>query len=270
MLYTKKTFYCEVPAEEADVCLIGVPFDSTEIGRSVRYGPVFIREAIKNLVGWDPELKINVFEKLKFCDLGDIEVVPGNWKLTQERISDTVKWMFEANPKAFPGFLGGEHLVTLGILKSLPYEKITVVDFDAHRDLKKDWLGEKFSHVTWASHIIDNPKFDLIQLGCRIWDEDELKHKVKDALGEIKTPVYISVDLDVFDPAHAPEVGTPEPNGLKPEEVFRLLKEACKHKLIGMDIVECASDRLDTSTALLSAQIFKKVLGWGVAQAGKT
>ena len=91
MLYTKKTFSFEAKLEEADVCLVGIPFDSTEIGNPVRNGPLFIREAIKNLPGYDPQLKRNVFEELSFCDLGDIEVVPGSWDLTNNAIMETMR-----------------------------------------------------------------------------------------------------------------------------------------------------------------------------------
>ncbi|MFQ5647911.1 MAG: arginase family protein, partial [Candidatus Aenigmatarchaeota archaeon] len=69
MLYTRRTFGYEYPPQEASIVLIGVPFDSTQTGRPVRHGPLFIREAIRNLVGWDPELQLNIFEKLKFSDL---------------------------------------------------------------------------------------------------------------------------------------------------------------------------------------------------------
>ena len=80
----KKTFDYEFPLKEADVVLIGIPWDFSQTGYPTRYGPTFIREALRNVVGYDPDSKVNIFEKLKFCDLGDIEVVPGNWKLTEK------------------------------------------------------------------------------------------------------------------------------------------------------------------------------------------
>lgn len=263
MLYLKKTLDLEYPLKEADIALIGIPFDSTETGHPVRYGPLFLREVIKNLVGFDPELGLNIFGKHKIVDLGDIEVVPGSWELTKERILDTLEWLFEENPKIVPVFLGGEHLITLGILEGLSkiHKKITVADFDAHRDLRKDWLGNKFSHITWARHILGKPGFELIQPCCRIWDEGE-DAKVKKDLKEISGPVYITLDLDVLDPSHAPEVGTPQPSGLNPGELFSLLKQACKGRVIGLDIVECASQRVNSRTALAGAQAFKKVLGY--------
>ena len=265
MLYTKKTFSFEEKLEESDVCLVGIPFDSTEIGNPVRNGPLFIREAIKNLPGYDPGLKKNVFEELSFCDLGDIEIVPGSWDLTNNAIMETVREI--KGSKAFPVFLGGEHLITLGILNALvPDEKITIIDFDAHRDLMKEWLGLKHSHITWAYHALQNKNFDMIQLGCRSWYREEEKpfeeFGIRETLENINNPVYLTIDLDVLDPAHAPEVGTPEASGMSVKELFTLLEQVCANKVIGMDIVECASDRVNTQTALIAAQVFKKVIGW--------
>lgn len=265
MLYTKKTLSYEYPLEEAEVCLLGIPFDSTETGFPVRYGPLFIREAFSNIPGYDTELNLNIFEKLKFSDLGDIEVVPGNWDLTRERIMETVKEIIETNPRVFPIFLGGDHLITLGILEALKnkYKQITVVDFDAHRDLKPEWLGEKFSHITWAHHAL-NRGFDLIQIGCRSWDQEEIElvKRVRDRVEKTKNPVYITIDLDVLDPSQAPEVGTPEPNGMDFKSLLETLKAVFRNNVIGMDILECASQKVNTQTALLGANIIKKSLGW--------
>lgn len=261
MLYTKRTFDYEHPLPEADTALVGIPWDSTETGKSVKHGPLFIREALRNLPGYDPQSGINPFEG-KFCDLGDIEVVPGSWEMTKQRIGDTIREMFATNSRVFPVFLGGDHLITLGILESLPYDKITVIHFDAHRDLLPDWLGNRFSHITWANHIASNPRFELVQLGIRSWSKDEepLIARLEDTFKDIDNPVYITVDLDVFDPGFAPEVGTPEACGLSPEEFFDILEDACRNKVIGLDIVECASDKVGTPTAVLAAQIIKKVL----------
>ncbi len=271
MLYTHKTFEYEHPLKEADIAVLGVPFSSTETGHSVKYGPLFIREAISNLPGRDPETKTNIFEKYGFCDLGDISVVPGNWVLTEKAIMETIHEVLEENPKILPVLLGGEHLITLAAVKLLAehHGNMTIIDFDAHRDLMPEWMGEKHSHITWAYHALKNPKISLMQLGCRSWSNGELepfKERVKESLDKISGPVYITVDMDVFDPSAAPEVGTPEPLGMKPEEFFPLLKRACKNKLVGMDIVECASQTVNTQTAVLAANVFKKTLAYMVKQ----
>jgi agmatinase len=259
MLYLRRTFTYEYPIEEADVVLVGIPWDFSQTGYPTRYGPLFIREALRNLVGYDPEKRTNVFEKFKFCDLGDVEVVPGNWKLTEMRIIDTVKSIFEANPKVFPVFLGGDHLITLGVLNSLKPRKLTVVDFDAHRDLAKDFLGEKYSHFTWAYHALRH--FEIRQIGCRSWSKEEegISKKVKDNLKKIRNPVYLTIDLDVLD---INEVGTPEPGGMNFEELKKLLKEVCKHEIIGMDIVESAATSVNSPSAIIAANLIKKVLSF--------
>jgi len=269
MLHTIRTFPFEYSLKEAEIALLGILWDSSETGKPVKYGPLFIREAIRNLPGFDLETKTNVFDKFKYCDLGDIEPTQANWKLTEEKIQDTIKEIFKTNPKIFPVFFGGDHLITLGILKSLAEttnQKITVIDFDAHRDLLSEYQGELYSHITWANKLLKTNKFELIQLGIRSSSSEEektaKKKKIKSVLKKISGPVYVSVDLDVFDPSIAPEVGTPEPLGMTQKEFFFLLKKLCNKNLIGFDLVECSSDKINSQTAVLAANIFKKVLAW--------
>jgi agmatinase len=259
MLYLKRTFSYEYPIEEADFALVGIPWDFSQTGYPTRYGPLFIREALRNVVGYDPETKTNPFERFKFCDLGDVEVVPGNWKLTEMRIIDTVKSIFETNPKVFPIFLGGDHLITLGILNSLKPRRLTVVDLDAHRDLAKEFLGEKYSHFTWAYHALKD--FEIVQVGCRSWarEEEELSKKIKQDVKNIKNPVYLTIDLDVLE---TDDVGTPEPGGIGFGELTKILKQVCENEIIGMDIVECAATKINSPSAVIAANLIKKVLGF--------
>ena len=265
MLYTKKTFSFEYPPGDADVVLLGIPWDSTEIGYSTKHGPTLIREAIRNTIGYDTVLRVNPFTKLKFSDLGDLEIAPGSWKSTEERIIDTLKDVFSQNSGAFPVILGGDHLVTLGVLEAFPYEKITVVHFDAHRDIRKEWQGEQFSHLTWARQILNDSKFSLVQIGCRAWDEEEEKTlknmNIQEDVSNIKGKVYITVDMDVFSPEYAPDVGTPEPEGMSPQEFFKTLEAVSeKAEIIGLDVVECAGQSLNSRTAQLAAHVIKRVL----------
>ncbi len=266
ILYLRKIFEYEYDVKEADVALLGVPFDSTETGLPVRFGLMFIREAIRNLTGWNPRAGKNIFKSLRFADIGDVEAVPGSWPLTKERVSDTLRWLMEENPKILPAVLGGEHLVTLGVLESLQGildRKITVVHFDAHRDLMPDWMGNPESHITWACHALKKG-FELVQIGCRSYNKEEENMlplvKGPDELGKIRGPVYLTVDLDVFDPSYAPEVGTPEPQGLSPGDFAGFLDRIDLRELAGFDVVECASQRVGTQTALLGAWVFREVI----------
>lgn len=267
MLYTKKTFDYEYPIDKADVCLIGIPFSSTEIGQPVKYGPLFIREAIRNLMGYNPSSKKNVFEKYKFHDVGDVEVVPGSWDKTEDAITSTIADIFSDNKKIFPIFLGGEHLISLAIAKSLRKiwsKKITIIDFDAHRDLLPDWMGNDYSHITWAYHTMNTHNFDMMQVGCRIYEKEEEKNlkkfKVKNGIRPTRNPVYITIDLDVLDPSVAPEVGTQQAGGMTFEELKKELMKLKGMNIIGMDIVECASREIETRTAHVAAEIIRTVL----------
>jgi len=275
MLYTRKTFDLEHPIQEADVVVLGLPFDSTEIGRPCRLGPLFIRESLKATEGFDPETGKNPLGNTKFTDVGDLDFVPGNWKLTEERIEETVKEIVEINPKAFVIGMGGDHLNTLGVVKALKHfhSGLAVVHIDAHRDLLKDWFGEKNNHITWARRAVDDG-IDIIQLGCRIWKPEEdvfLKNRIKESLDGLKGPVYITVDLDVLDPSIAPEVGTPEPGGVELQQVWTWLKQVFDAKdvhVVGMDVMECAVDRPYSQTALAAASIIKKALAYRLNTSG--
>lgn len=267
MLYVRKTFDYGHPLEEADVVLIGIPWDYSQTGYPTRYGPLFIREALGNVVGYDAETKRNPFKSLRFCDIGDVEVVPGNWRLTEERITDTIGSVFRANPKAFPVFLGGDHLITLGILNALRAlrKKFTVVDFDAHMDMMKDFLGERLSHFTWAFQASKHS--EIRQIGVRSFAEEEeanaKKLKIRNDLRNIRTPVYITVDLDVFNTG---DVGTPEPGGMNFNDMKKLLKQACKNEVIGMDIVESAATGVGSESSVLAANVLKKTLAYAMGK----
>ncbi len=256
MLYIRNSFLnYNYPLEKADVCIIGIPFDSTSINPGSRNGPVAIREALKIIEGYDPELGFDVFEKLKICDLGDIDVVPGSYEMTAERIKDTVNFVKETNPDAFLLFIGGEHLISLPIIEELKPD--TVLDFDAHADLRKEFLGNEFSHTAWASHIVR--KFNLVQKGVRSFCGEELPYIKKIGRNRISGKIYLTVDIDVFSPCIAPETGLPEPDGWNFSEFCRNLKNATN--LIGADIVEVSPGGFNSKTAILAANVIKKILG---------
>ena len=258
MIYLKNSFLnYNYKIEEADVCVIGVPFDSSSLSPGSRHGPVAVREALKLIEGYNPESGFDIFEKLKICDLGDIEVVPGSYNLTSERIKETIKEVKEKNPEVFFLFLGGEHLISLPIVETLKPE--TIVQFDAHADLRKDYLGNKFSHATWASHIADGS--NLVQKGVRSLSKEEknLMEKIKNS--KISGKMYLTVDIDVFDPGIAPETGLPEPYGWNFMDFKNNLKELKDKDLIGADIVEVSPRSFESQTAILAANVVKEILG---------
>ena len=262
--------------------IIGVPFDSTcSYHHGSRYGPTIIREASFGFEQYN-----STFEKLldgEFYDCGDLNVVHGNCKKTCDALCDSVKELLDSNIK--PVIIGGEHSVSIGSIKALAaledtddLSDITVIHLDAHRDIIDEYIGEKDSHATIMKRVYDlNPK-ELIQIGIRSFSIDEkefvenqdniISFLAKDLIDDfdcllekidsIEGKVYISIDMDVMDPAFAPSVGNPTPNGLHPidiENIFDALANNENIDIIGFDIVEVASDRLGDITAILAAKI---------------
>ena len=262
--------------------IIGVPFDSTcSYHHGSRYGPTIIREASLGFEQYNCD-----FEKPldgEFYDCGDLNVVHGNCKKTCDILEDSVNELIEANIK--PILIGGEHSVTIGSVKALTdWEEnndlsgITVIHLDAHRDIIDEYIGEKDSHATIMRRVHDlNPK-ELIQIGIRSFSVEEKEFVesqdnitsflakdlfddfdvLLEKLDSIEGKVYVSIDMDAIDPAFAPSVGNPTPNGLHPvdvENIFEVLGNNEKIDVIGFDIVEVASDRLGDITAVLAAKI---------------
>ena len=209
-----------------------------------------------------------------FYDFGDVNVVPGNCEATCKIVEDTVKELIDLNLK--PITIGGEHSASIGVIKALAekYDKLTVVHMDAHRDLAFDFIGEKFSHATVMRRVHEFG-VDLVQIGIRSssLEEEEFVestynirtfknndvHRHMDAveyyLTTVDTPIYLSIDMDVLDPAIAPSVGNPTPGGLFTSEIEDVIKALAFKEVVGMDVVETASDRLGENTAVNAAKI---------------
>ena len=262
--------------------IIGVPFDSTcSYHHGSRYGPTIIREASFGFEQYN-----STFEKLldgEFYDCGDLNVVHGNCRKTCDSLKDAVEELIESNIK--PIIIGGEHSVSIGSIKALAnlednddLSDVTIIHLDAHRDIIDTYIGEKDSHATIMRRVHDlNPK-ELIQIGIRSFsiEENEFVESqgnitsflAKDVFDDFDTllekldslegKVYVSIDMDVIDPAFAPSVGNPTPNGLHPvdvENIFEALASNEAIDVIGFDLVEVASDKLGDITAVLAAKM---------------
>ena len=264
MFYASNSFVSyNYPLKEADVIFLGVPFASTSISKNSMYGPVMVREALK--LKEDFIKDVNLFEKLKLCDLGDLEIVPGSYELTAKRIKETIQDLLSINKKAFLIFIGGEHSITLPITEALKPK--TVVQLDAHADLRKDYLENKFTHQTWAYHASKLAK--IIQIGVQSLSKDEKKfiednHNIQSfALNQflkkknikLEKPVHLTIDVDVFDPSYV-ETGLPEGTA-KPEEILKIIE---KIPCSSLDITEIADDKLPSKSGFLAAEIIKRVL----------
>ena len=253
--------------------IIGVPFDSTTSYHSgSRLGPVVVREASYGFEKYNTNFKSDL--DTTFYDFGDVNVVPGNCEATCDIVEDTVRELLDLNVK--PITIGGEHSASIGVIKALTekYDKLTVVHLDAHRDLAFDFIGEKYSHATVMRRAHEFG-VDLVQIGIRsssLEEEEFVKstynirtfknkdvHKHMDAveyyLATVETPIYLSIDMDVLDPAIAPCVGNPSPGGLFTSEIEDVIKALAFKEVVGMDVVETATDRLGENTAVTAAKI---------------
>ncbi len=253
--------------------IIGVPFDSTTSYHSgARLGPIVVREASFGFEKYNA-----VFNKdltTTFYDFGDVNVIPGNCEKTCEIVEDTVNEILDLNIN--PIIIGGEHSASVGAIKALyeKYGKLTVIHLDAHRDLAFEFIGEKYSHATVMRRAHETGA-GLVQIGIRsssAEEEDFVKsmyniqtfknkdvHKHMDAIEyyliNIDGPIYVSIDMDVIDPAIAPNVGNPTPGGLFISEVETIIETLSHKNVVGLDVVETASDRLGDNTAVVAAKI---------------
>lgn len=261
ILYLRESFTTTYDLKEADVCFLDIPFDSTALAEgNQRFGPVTVREALKTSQGYIQDKDVNLLKELKIADLGNVEWVPGDFKETSERIKDSVEEILEKNGEVFPVFLGGEHTVSLPLIEAMEPE--TVIQLDAHADLEEEYQGNEYAHNTWAHHAREKLGIELIQLGRRSFSEDckEVVKQIKTDLDSVEGAVYLTVDMDVFDPKYVPDVGYPEEDGMKPREVFEVIDKVFENEVVGMDLCEIASKELNNRTSVLAAKTILRTL----------
>ena len=270
MLYLNKNLILESTSslEEAEVALMGVPFDSTSSYRAgSRAAPLEIRREFLELE------KEESFFAIPFHDLGNVEVVPGNAQETLARVQETVKWVYERNPGVFLITLGGEHTITHAIAKNIN-RSFELVSLDAHMDLKDSYLGERWCHATVMRRIAEEG-IRLTEVGVRSFLEEEEKYArergvaycgkernvVEAALKALEgKSVYVSLDYDAISPEIASGVSNPEPNGLSLDDIdFIFNKLIQKSTVVGMDVVEVNPLYDKTSTTVAAAKLVRDV-----------
>jgi agmatinase len=271
------------PFEKADYIIFGVPFDVTSTYRTgARFGPNTIRQASLNIETYSFRTSMDV-EDLKLHDLGDLHISTATEK-TLEKIELVVKSILEA--KKTPVTIGGEHTITLGIVKGLGVKtsKTAIVSFDAHLDLRNEFLGLKLSHTTFMRRINAELKpAKIIEVGTRAVCKEELAYakkagiefltaqqirkegsekiakQLKEKLAQYKN-IYLSTDMDVLDPAYAPAVQNPEPEGLETHILLDILCSICDKRVIGFDVVEVAPNYDQGISAIQAAKVMFEAL----------
>ncbi len=250
----KGVFHNQYMCSRADegrpgISLLGCPLDVTSSFRGgSKFGPDSIRRASWTLETYSPYLKLDL-DDIVFCDTGDLELPPGNLLESLELVENTVAGMIENGQR--PLSFGGEHLVTYPILKAVKkhFPIVQVVHFDAHCDLRDEYEGQKLSHATVMKRVRELGISQMHQIGIRSGTRQEFGelHPVDSpamlaGLLDGNEPVYVSFDIDVFDPSLVPGVTTPEPGGLMFKEVMDYLNVLKGMNIVGADVVELAPD----------------------------
>ena len=256
----------EVPA--ADAAVLGVPFDSGVSYRpGARFGPAHIRESSRLLRPYNPFAQVSPFARLQMADAGDLAVNPFNIEEAISEIERGARALLERTP--FLLTLGGDHTIALPLLRALSavHGPLAVVHFDAHLDTWDTYFGAAYTHGTPFRRAAEEGLLDrsgCLHVGIRgpLYSEvdltadselgfvvisapdlddvgvggvtERIRERVQDR------PVYVSVDIDVLDPAHAPGTGTPEAGGLSSRELLATLRSFARLNLVGADIVEVA------------------------------
>jgi agmatinase len=271
------------PFEEADYVILGVPFDVTSTYRTgARFGPTAIRQASLNIETYSFNTGIDL-EDLRVHDLGDLHATT-DAKETLEMLELVIKDVVDAGK--IPVTIGGEHTITLGISKGLKDKatKTAIVSFDAHLDLRNEFLGLRLSHTTFMRRIKEEVKpAKIIEVGTRAVCREELSYArkagieffttqqirkegtkaiadhLREKLAKYKN-IYLSIDMDILDPAYVPAVQNPEADGLPTQVLLEILGSTCDRRVNGFDVLEIAPNYDQGVSTIQAARIIFEVL----------
>jgi agmatinase len=258
---------CDCEYEDAQIVIFGAPFDSTT---SFRPGTRFASHAIRSesfgIETYSPYQDKDLTDLCVF-DAGDLELCFGNPEKALGQIQQMVSEIY--HDKKIPCMIGGEHLVTLGAVREAArrHDNLHIIHFDAHTDLREDYLGETLSHATVirrCHNLLGDGK--IYSFGIRSGERYEFEwakehtHLTKFHFGGLaeairaigSAPVYFTIDLDILDPSEFPGTGTPEAGGVTFLELLDAIRAAGKLNIVGMDVNELSPiyDPSGRSTAL--------------------
>ena len=256
------------------VGVFGVPYDGTTSFRpGTRFGPAAIREVSSGLETYCPQLDRDL-DTLAYADLGALNIAFGAPEPVVEAVKRATAHILALGLK--PLMLGGEHSISSGAVAAVAkdHPDLVMVQLDAHADLRQTWLGASHSHACAMRRCLDVlPSGDLLQIAIRSGTAEEFSelhrsgrliplHQMSQKLSDLRgRPIYLTVDLDWFDPAVMPGTGTPEPGGFTWADFAALINELQYHHLVGADVVELAP-QLDPSgiSSVLAAKVTRSLL----------
>ena len=257
------------------VGLFGVPYDGTTSFRpGTRFGPAAIREVSQGLETYCPQLDLDL-EDLAYADLGAVDIPFGAPEPVVNAVQQATTAVLDLGLK--PLMLGGEHSISSGAVAAVAnqHPDLVLVQLDAHADLREEWLGARHSHACAMRRCLEVlPSGDLLQLAIRSGTRDEFHElhssgrrmddvqALRDAMAPwTGRPVYLTVDLDWFDPAVLPGTGTPEPGGFLWRDFAAVVDVLRGHRLVAADVVELAP-QLDSSgvSSVLAAKVTRSLM----------
>ncbi len=268
---------------ESEAIIFGVPFDSTHSYKpGCRFGPDAIRDAFNNIEIFQPEFDVDL-ETINITDLGNTKhtVVATEMLRMVENITSELK---KQNKQMI--ILGGEHLITLGSFSCFPKD-VGYVVFDAHYDLRDQYADIKLSHAAYLRRLVEkHGSENIVHVGARAFVKEELaflkEHNIKTvsdkeirdgngtkSLKDITSTfdnLYLSIDLDVLDPAFAPGVGNPEAVGISSRELYDLVTTLRNKKIVAADIVELNPTYDNGATASMAAKMISTIIAMNLSR----
>lgn len=269
---------CDASFEEADIVLFGAPFDSTTSFRpGARFGSAALRHESFGLETYSPYQDKDLTET-KIFDSGDLELCFGSSEQALKDIEERASFIL--NHGKLPVLMGGEHLVTLGAVRAAvkKWDNLHIIHFDAHADLRQDYLGATLSHACVIRRCHDLLGDGRIHQFCiRSGDREEFRFAKKhtdmhkfdftgllnlvEELREKQVPVYFTIDLDCLDPSAFPGTGTPEAGGVSFKELLEAILLVSHTKVVAADVNELAPmlDASGVSTAV-AGKVLRELL----------
>lgn len=262
---------------DVKAAFFGVPFDDgTTYRTGPRFGPSSIRQGSRLLRKYNPFADVEPFEQLNACDWGDVNTIPGYIEDTFTVIKRDMK---SVASKTIPFTAGGDHSIALPILRAMNevHGKVNLVHLDSHYDFWDNYWGKKYTHGTWLRRAREEGLLnEVIQVGIRasIYGKEDIEDSKKlgityyttnttksetdsiiKHINSLKRKTYVSLDIDVVDPAFAPGTGTPEVGGLSSFEIIDLVRKF-DFDVVGMEVVEVSPPYdLSELTSMLAANL---------------
>jgi len=257
--------------------IMGIPMDTTTSFRpGTRLAPYRVREVSEGIEEYSI-YQDRSLEELEFADAGDIILPFGNVTGSLQRINQIASILLNQDKQLYS--IGGEHLVSLPLIQAYHsrYPDLVVIQMDAHADLREGYLGDALSHASVMRHVVEElGDKRLFQLGIRSGTRDELLFarekthlyldRFLDALEDVKKnvasrPVYLTLDIDVLDPAFAPGTGTPEAGRVSSRDLLFALRDLAALQIVGFDLVEISPPyEQGDNTSILGAKILREAL----------